>query len=67
MKDNGVCPYCGQEFEVKEYGFKLDCPSCKAKIDVFPDPIWIETKWGTFGISGYSLLDLFKGREKGAL
>jgi DNA-directed RNA polymerase subunit RPC12/RpoP len=61
MKDKGICPYCKQEFEVEEYGFELDCPSCKKKIDVFPDPTWIETKWGTFGISNSSFLGLLSG------
>lgn len=60
MKDTGICPYCKDEFEVEEYGFKLDCPGCGKKIDIFPDSTWIETKWGMFGISGNSLFKLLK-------
>lgn len=56
--DKGVCPYCEQEFEVKEYGYKLTCPKCGKKIDVFPESTWIETKWGTFGIPKGSFLGL---------
>jgi DNA-directed RNA polymerase subunit RPC12/RpoP len=66
MEDKGICPYCRQEFEVKEYGFRLDCPSCGDKIDVFPDSTWIETEWGTFGISGNSFLGLLSGLFKKA-
>ena len=60
MSDKGVCPYCEKEFEVKEYGHKLECPNCHCKIDVFPDPIWIETKWGNFGVQANLLSLLFK-------
>lgn len=61
MKDKGTCPYCQKEFEVEEYGFKLDCPGCGEKIDVFPDSTWIETRWGMVGISSQSLLGLING------
>ena len=57
MNDKGTCPHCRTKFEVTEYGYEVDCPNCGKKIDVFPDPVWIETKWGTFGVSG---LPLFK-------
>ena len=58
MNDTGTCPYCRTKFEVTEYGYEVDCPNCNKKIDVFPDPVWIETKWGTFGVSGLSLLKI---------
>lgn len=51
MKDKGTCPYCQKEFEVTEYGKKLDCPNCRRGIDIFPDSIWLDTKWGMIGIS----------------
>lgn len=56
MNDKGTCPYCKKDFEVTEYGYKIDCPNCSKKIDIFPDPVWIETKWGTFGVSALPLL-----------
>ena len=60
MRDKGTCPYCGKEFEVDEYGHGLKCPNCQKKIDVFPDPVWVQTKWGTFGVSGNLLALIFK-------
>lgn len=60
MKDTGTCPYCEKKFEVEEYGYKIDCPNCHGKIDVFPTPKWIHTKWGVFGVSGNLLSLLFK-------
>jgi len=50
MKDKGTCPYCQKEFEVSEYGKELDCPNCGRKIDVFPDSVWLDTKWGMIGV-----------------
>lgn len=50
MKDRGMCPHCEKEFEVTEYGYRLNCPNCQKKIDIFPEPVYIETKWGTFGL-----------------
>lgn len=61
MEDKGICPNCEKEFEVKEYGHKLECPNCQRKIDVFPDPIYIETKWGTLGIPK-NILSLIWGK-----
>jgi len=47
-----ICPWCKKDFEVKEYGYNLKCPLCKKRINVFPDSnFWINTKWGTFGLS----------------
>ena len=60
MKDKGTCPYCKKDFEPEEYGYRLNCPNCKEKIDVFPDNFWIETKWGTFGIQENLLSFLYK-------
>ena len=50
MKDKGTCPYCQKEFKVSEYGKELDCPNCGRKIDVFPDSVWLDTKWGMIGV-----------------
>lgn len=58
MQDKGICPHCEQKFKVEEYGFRLDCPNCKSKIDVFPDSTWVETKWGMFGIPKNSFFGL---------
>jgi hypothetical protein len=64
--DKGVCPYCGKEFEVGkgDYGYGMLCPHCKRKIDVFPDPVWIETSWGTLGVSKHFLSDVIGGLNK---
>ena len=62
MNDIGTCPHCKKEFEVIEYGYEIECPNCSKKIDVFPDPVWIETKWGTFGVSGNALSILLGGK-----
>lgn len=50
MKDKGTCPHCQKEFEVTEYGRGLGCPICERKIDIFPDSVWIDTKWGMIGV-----------------
>ncbi len=64
MIDKGICPYCEKEFEVEEYGYELDCPNCQEKIDVFPDPIWVETKWGNIGIPSNLLSLVLDGPGK---
>ena len=52
MTDNGVCPWCDGEFDVIAYGLRLKCPQCGKAIDVLPEPnVWLETKWGTVGVS----------------
>ena len=58
MNDTGICPHCKNTFDVTEYGYGLICPNCNRKIDVFPDSVWIETKWGMIGMPK-NILSLF--------
>ncbi len=65
--DKAICPECGKEFEVTEYGYKKPCPYCGEKLNIFPDSeSLIRTPWGTFGIEwGSNRLQLLKTFLKG--
>lgn len=63
-QDKGTCPFCGKEFVVTKYGFKIPCPKCKGRIDIFPDMNYIETKFGILGISTDTIKKILEGRVK---
>ena len=62
--DTCICPQCNTKLDVGEddYGFRMECSECHCKIDVFPDPIWVKTKWGTLGIPK-NILSLVWGKQ----
>lgn len=46
-----VCLHCAEEFTVTEYGYRIPCPLCGKKLDIFPDDkYFIDTPWGMIGI-----------------
>ena len=50
-EDRATCPYCCQEFVVAKYGYRVRCPLCNGRIDVFPEPqYYIDTPFGVIGI-----------------
>ncbi|MCX5854741.1 MAG: hypothetical protein NTZ24_09295 [Deltaproteobacteria bacterium] len=50
-EDRATCPYCSKEFVVVEYGYRVKCPLCRGRIDVFPDSkYYIDTPFGVIGI-----------------
>ena len=51
MNDKATCPYCNKEFTVTEYGYRVLCPHCKGKLDIFPEAeLYVDTPFGVFGI-----------------
>ena len=51
-EDKATCPHCQEEFTVTEYGYRVLCPLCQRKIDIFPDDkYYIDTPYGMIGIS----------------
>ena len=54
-EDRATCPYCSGEFLVEEYGYRVKCPLCKGRIDVFPEAkYYIDTPFGMIGIGKLS-------------
>ncbi len=52
MVDKAICPFCDQEFEVTDYGYRVLCPSCGKLLDIFPeDQYFVDTPWGMIGIA----------------
>ena len=50
-EDRATCPYCSKEFVVVEYGYRVKCPLCSGRIDVFPESkYYIDTPFGMMGI-----------------
>ena len=50
-EDRATCPYCDKEFVVTEYGYRVRCPLCRGRIDVFPESeFYIDTPFGVIGI-----------------
>jgi len=63
MIDFCICPKCKIKLDIEsvdDYGYGMECSNCHQKIDVFPTPRWIHTKWGIFGVPGNLLSLLFK-------
>lgn len=51
MKDKGTCPYCRNDFEVTQYGWRIPCPRCRRHVNIFPDPqVFVQTSFGVCGI-----------------
>lgn len=51
MTDIATCPYCQKDFDVIEYGYRIPCPLCGKKLDIFPENrYYIDTPWGMIGI-----------------
>lgn len=56
MQDKGTCPYCRNDFEVTQYGWRIPCPHCRRRVNIFPDAVmFIHT---SFGVCGIGIADL---------
>lgn len=50
-EDRAKCPYCNEDFAVREYGHQVHCPSCDGMLDIFPDAMYfVHTPVGTLEI-----------------
>ena len=58
-KEKAICLYCDGEFEITSYGYRVSCPLCGKKLDIFPEnKYYIDTPWGKIGI-GVTDTDFF--------